>query len=113
MCSGRVYYDLLKKREEDGRSDVAIVRVEQFYPLPQDSLAEALAPYLDGTPVVWVQDEPRNMGGWQFLLLEFGPELFGRLPFSGVTRPPSASPATGSARSHRQEQEKLLKAAFA
>ncbi len=113
LCSGRVYYDLVKKREEDQRHDLAIVRVEQFYPLPEQALINALAPYSETTPVVWVQDEPRNMGAWQFVRMEFEDRMLGRRPLSGVTRPASASPATGSARSHRQEQDILLKEAFA
>jgi 2-oxoglutarate dehydrogenase E1 component len=113
LCSGRVYYDLAKKREEEKRHDLAIIRIEQLYPVPRAALEQALAPYADGTPVAWVQDEPHNMGAWQFMRMEFGERVFGRLPLAGVTRPASASPATGSARSHRQEQELLLKEAFA
>lgn len=113
LCSGRVFYDLAKKREEDGRTDVAIIRVEQFYPYPEPLMQAALAPYGDGTPAAWVQDEPRNMGGWQFLRMYFGERIYGKFPLTGVTRPASASPATGSNRSHRIEQELLLKEAFA
>jgi 2-oxoglutarate dehydrogenase E1 component len=111
-CSGKVYYDLEAHREETGRDDVAIVRLEQLYPLPHAGLREALASYPDGTPVVWVQEEPENMGAWMFLRYHLGDRLLGRLPFSGVFRKASASPATGSHASHVYEQKHLIEKAF-
>ena len=113
LCSGKVYYDLMAERENLERHDVAIVRLEQLYPLSEEDLQAALASYADGVHVVWVQEEPENMGAWQFLRFHFGTHLFGRSPFSGVTRPASASPATGSGSAHKLEQAELLKAAFA
>ena len=95
-----------------GRRDVAIVRMEQLYPLPMPELTAALAPYKDGTPVYWVQEEPENMGAWRFLLARFRYELFDRLPFAGIYRRASSSPATGSASSHKMEQKELLMQAF-
>ncbi|MBI2824960.1 MAG: 2-oxoglutarate dehydrogenase E1 component [Planctomycetia bacterium] len=112
ICSGKVYYDLVEKRGKLSRDDVAIVRLEQLYPFPHRELRTALAAYRDGTPAVWVQEEPRNMGAWRFLHEELGETLFDRLPFSGVYRAASASPATGSTSSHRMEQEELVEAAF-
>ncbi|MDQ3461165.1 MAG: 2-oxoglutarate dehydrogenase E1 component [Deinococcota bacterium] len=112
ICTGKVYYELEKEREDLGRNDVAILRLEQLYPLPEEELRAALAPYRDGTPVFWVQEEPENMGAWRFLRVKFGSALGGRLPFSGISRPESASPATGSASSHKLEQAKLLGEAF-
>ncbi len=112
LCCGKLYYELVKAREELGRRDVAIVRIEQFYPVPMKRLAAALAKYRDGTPVYWVQEEPENMGAWRFLLARFGSELFDRLPFSGIFRRASSSPATGSASSHKMEQKELLMQAF-
>jgi 2-oxoglutarate dehydrogenase E1 component len=112
LCSGKLYYELVKERDELGRQDVAIVRMEQLYPLPFAPLKQALSPYADGTPVYWVQEEPENMGAWRFLLARFGGELFDRLPFSGVFRRASPSPATGSASAHRLEQKELLMQAF-
>ncbi len=112
LCTGKVAYELEKRRQELGRTDVAIVRVEQLYPLPRRSLEEALAGYASGTPVVWVQEEPENMGAWRFLRIHFGEKLFDRLPFSGVCRQSAASPATGSKKSHDLEQNELLTAAF-
>ena len=110
-CSGKVYYDLVAEREKRERDDVAIVRLEQLYPRPDAQLEEALAPYPDGVPLVWVQEEPENMGAWRFLRAPWGSEAFGR-PFHGVTRPASASPATGSGSSHKMEQEEVLRDAF-
>jgi 2-oxoglutarate dehydrogenase E1 component len=112
LCTGKVYYELEKRRQELERPDVAIVRVEQLYPLPRKPLEEALAGYADGTPVVWVQEEPENMGAWRFLRIHFGERLFERFPFSGVCRQSAASPATGSKKSHDLEQNELLTAAF-
>jgi len=111
LCSGKVYYDLAAKRDELPRPDVAIVRLEQLYPLRDEQLREALAPYPPSARVVWVQEEPANMGAWRYLLARFGDRLAGR-PLSAVCRPASASPATGWAALHRSEQQHLLKAAF-
>ncbi|MCP4659380.1 MAG: 2-oxoglutarate dehydrogenase E1 component, partial [bacterium] len=104
LTSGKLYYELEAARQKRARRDVALLRLEQFYPLSEEQLAEALAPYPDGTPVVWVQEEPRNMGARAFLRFEFGDELCGRWPLSSVSRPESASPATGSTAAHKQEQ---------
>jgi len=113
LCSGKVYYDLEKRRAELGREDVAIVRVEQLYPLPDVYLRHAIEDCHDGTPVVWVQEEPENMGAWRLLRARLGSMLFGRFPLSGVCRAESASPATGSASCHKLEQQELLERAFA
>jgi 2-oxoglutarate dehydrogenase E1 component len=113
LCSGKIYYELDKKREDLKRDDVAILRIEQLYPLEEPVLEEALAPYADGTPVYWAQEEPRNMGAWRHMVLTFGEPLCGRFPLKGIYRPASASPATGSAGSHKKEQEQLLNEAFA
>jgi 2-oxoglutarate dehydrogenase E1 component len=113
LCTGKVWYDLEKRRAELGRNDVALVRIEQLYPLPDVYLRAAIDQYEDGTPVVWVQEEPENMGAWRHLRARFGPMLFGRFPLSGVSRTESASPATGSASCHKLEQQELLERAFA
>ncbi len=112
LCTGKVAYELEKRRQEIGRRDVAIIRVEQLYPLPRRPLEEALAGYAAGTPVVWVQEEPENMGAWRFLRIHLGDKLSGQYPFSGVCRQSAASPATGSKKSHDLEQNELLTAAF-
>lgn len=114
LCSGKVYYELLEKRENEGIEDVAIVRLEQYYPLPLEELATTFKAYPKDTPAVWVQEEPLNMGAWSFLKLHLEGHIEGngKHPVSRVGRPESASPATGSANSHRKEQEKLLTKAF-
>ena len=112
LCSGRVYFDLLAKRTELGRNDVAIIRVEEFYPLPVAALEKALAPYKSGIPTRWVQDEPENMGGWRFLLAHLGEKLFGRFDWAFIGRKAAASPSTGSHHVHHHEQEEILAQAF-
>jgi 2-oxoglutarate dehydrogenase E1 component len=113
LCSGKVYYELLGGRQARQRSDVALVRVEQFYPLADAVLAEALSIYRDGTPVFWVQEEPANMGAAPYFRLRFGPSLLGRFPFQVLSGPAAASPASGSAAATRLEQERLLRQALA
>jgi 2-oxoglutarate dehydrogenase E1 component len=108
LCSGKIYYDLTERREELQRTDVAILRLEQLYPLQEKELEAALSIYTKDTPVVWAQEEPENMGAWRFLRVQWGSTLFGRYPFSGEFRPASASPATGSHKSHDIEQDEIL-----
>ncbi len=112
LCSGKVFYELEKHRADLGREDIAILRVEQLYPLPDSHVRAALEPYADGTPVVWIQDEPENMGAWRHLRARFGDRVFGRHPLSVVSRVESASPATGSANSHRLETQEIMDQAF-
>ena len=112
LCSGKIYYDLLQARQKRRRDDVALIRVEQLYPFSDEQLAAALEPIPEGTTVAWVQEEPENMGAWAYLRVRFGEQLLGRYPLVGISRPPSASPATGSASSHRLEQEDLVARAF-
>jgi 2-oxoglutarate dehydrogenase E1 component len=112
LCSGKIYYELEQRREKLERNDVAILRVEQLYPLPEKMLGSFLSGYPEGTPTLWVQEEPENMGAWHYLRVTCGEKLFDRFPFSVIARPQSASPATGSGSSHKQEQEQLLAAAF-
>ncbi len=112
LCCGKIYYELDKAREERGANDVAILRVEELYPLSNDELMGALAPYADGTKIVWAQEEPENMGAWFHMDTSFWRVLTKRFEWSGVYRARSASPATGSAASHRKEQEMLINAAF-
>ncbi|HJZ93335.1 MAG TPA: 2-oxoglutarate dehydrogenase E1 component [Gemmataceae bacterium] len=105
LCSGKVYYDLLEKRARD---DLAIVRVEQFYPFPEHLLREALSRYRRAE-VVWVQEESQNMGGWTFMeprLRAMGFDV------KYVGRDASASPAVGSLKIHQREQAELVDAAL-
>lgn len=113
LCSGKIYYELVAERERLGRSRIAILRVEQLYPLRAAELEALLAPYAEGTEVVWVQEEPENMGALPYLTLKFGSSLARRWSWHSVARPESSTPATGSGASHRLEQQRLLDQAFA
>lgn len=111
LCSGKIYYELLAERTARNLTDVAIIRLEQLYPLPVKELEAALEGFAPGVPVTFVQEEPGNAGYWRFLQAHIGPELAGRA-FVSVTRPARASPATGSASAHRLEQAEVIHRAF-
>ncbi|TWU20709.1 2-oxoglutarate dehydrogenase E1 component [Novipirellula galeiformis] len=113
MCTGKIYYDLLEAREKRELQDVAIIRVEQLYPLSSDELTLAIDGLAPGTDIRWVQDEPTNMGAWPYIKLNFGDMLAEKYKFSVVSRDESASPSTGSMAAHKIEQAELLDAAFA
>ncbi|MGY1608574.1 multifunctional oxoglutarate decarboxylase/oxoglutarate dehydrogenase thiamine pyrophosphate-binding subunit/dihydrolipoyllysine-residue succinyltransferase subunit [Geodermatophilus sp. SYSU D00700] len=112
LCSGKVAYDLLAQREAEGRADTAVVRVEQLYPLPGEQVRQALDRYPNATDLVWVQEEPANMGAWSFMALNL-PEHLGGRTLRRVSRRASASPAVGSAKVHEVEQKELVAQAFA
>jgi 2-oxoglutarate dehydrogenase complex dehydrogenase (E1) component-like enzyme len=112
LCSGKVAYDLGAHREAEGIADTAIVRVEQLYPLAGEQVRQAMARYPEAQDVVWVQEEPANMGAWQFMALHLPEYLDGR-PLRRVSRRASASPAVGSAKVHEVEQRQLVAEAFA
>jgi 2-oxoglutarate dehydrogenase E1 component len=113
ISSGKAYYDLFEERKKLNRTDVALVRIEQFYPMDPAQVVEALSKYPAGTPVYWYQDEPSNMGAWQFIKMRWGDDIMKSYPLSLISRPESASPATGSLRSHKLEERDLLTQAFA
>ena len=110
LCSGKVFYDLAKHRADAGRQGAAILRIEQLYPFPAEHLREYLG-HFDGAEIRWVQEEPENMGGWFHVRRLVRDRLGIDLP--GVTRPESASPATGSLKVHHREQAELVDRAFA
>ena len=112
LCSGKVYYDLGRRAKSAGATDTAIVRVERLYPLPVDEIKAELAKYPADAEVVWVQDEPANMGAWPFMALKLPHHIEG-LRMSRISRPASSSPAVGSAKLHEAEQEALIAGAFA
>jgi 2-oxoglutarate dehydrogenase E1 component len=109
LCSGKVYYDLHSYRVANGIDDVALVRVEQLYPLHKDKLAE-LARAHAGAALVWCQEEPQNMGAWSFIAPELE-EVFGRKA-RYVGREAAASPAVGALAVHKIELNAFLKDAF-
>ncbi len=112
LSSGKMYFDLIEAREKQKRNDVAILRVEQFYPLRDEVLANALIPYSTQTPVIWVQEEPENMGAWAYWKHRYCHRFLDRYPLSFVARTPSASPATGSGAAHNREHDELITRAF-
>ena len=113
LCSGKIYYDLIKEREKLQAYDTAIIRVERIYPTPIEEIREALASYPNSTDLAWVQDEPANQGAWPFIALNVPQHLEVGTYLRPVSRPASASPAAGSHHKHEVEQEELLAAAFA
>lgn len=109
FTSGKVGVDLLKMRESSERDDFAVIRIEQLYPVPTDEILSLLETYPEGIPVFWVQEEPRNMGAWYFLKVKWDElGLQDRWPLKVISRPESASPSTGSKKSHAIEQQELL-----
>ena len=111
-CSGKVYYDLVKKRLEKELTDVAIVRVEQLYPFPHKAFATELKKYPNATDIVWCQDEPQNQGAWFFVQHYIHENMVSgqRLGYSG--RAASASPAVGYSHLHQEQQKALVEGAF-
>jgi 2-oxoglutarate dehydrogenase E1 component len=111
-CSGKVYYDLVARREEKGTSDVAIVRVEQLYPFPHKAFAAELKKYPNATEIIWCQDEPQNQGAWFYVQHYIHENMLAgqRLGYAG--RAASASPAVGYAHLHQEQQKALVSAAF-
>jgi 2-oxoglutarate dehydrogenase E1 component len=112
LCTGKVFYELAAHRESQRRDDVALVRLEQLYPLRAELVERALASYRSGTEVFWVQEEPENMGAWRFVRERFDDPRLGQWRLRLVSRPESASPATGSAAAHKLEQADLIQRAF-
>src|SRR5206468_1688987 len=109
FCSGKVYYDLLAAREARKVTNVALVRLEQLYPMPYDAIQKLVARYPAGVKLTWCQEEPRNMGAWRFLssrLRNIG------LPMEYAGRTANASPAAGSSKRHAEEQQKLVEEAL-
>ncbi|MTB49654.1 2-oxoglutarate dehydrogenase E1 component [Lewinella sp. W8] len=114
LCSGKVYFDLAQEKEKNQRDDVAIVRLEQLFPLPVDQLQKIIKRYGDAE-VVWVQEESRNSGAWTYISdqFQFNEALGLHLTLKYVGRKPTASPATGYKPVHEQEQRELIEQAFA
>ena len=106
FCSGKVYYDLWAKKEADGRKDIAIVRLEQMYPLPFTKMDNIVEKYRNAE-YIWVQEEPANMGAWSYMR-----SCYRKVELEVVCRKSSASPATGYAKIHQSEQNQILRTAF-
>ncbi|WLP91459.1 MULTISPECIES: multifunctional oxoglutarate decarboxylase/oxoglutarate dehydrogenase thiamine pyrophosphate-binding subunit/dihydrolipoyllysine-residue succinyltransferase subunit [Gordonia] len=114
LVSGKLYYELDARREKEGREDIAVVRVEQLYPVPHRRLRATLEQYPNATDFVWVQEEPANQGPWPFLglwLPELLPDLLKGL--RRLSRRPMSAPSSGSSKVHAVEQQEILDGAFA
>jgi 2-oxoglutarate dehydrogenase E1 component len=107
FTSGRLYYDLIKKREETGANDTAIIRIEQLYPLPAEQMREVIKKYGQVERYVWAQDEPANMGAWSYIQ-----RVFKDVQLLLISRPESGSPASGLLELHKKRQAKILDKAF-
>ncbi|WP_010119287.1 multifunctional oxoglutarate decarboxylase/oxoglutarate dehydrogenase thiamine pyrophosphate-binding subunit/dihydrolipoyllysine-residue succinyltransferase subunit [Corynebacterium nuruki] len=112
MCTGKIYWDLEKKRAKDGREDVAIVRVEMLHPIPHNRIRETVAEGYPGAEVRWVQDEPANQGAWSFLALNLAERIPG-FTMKRISRRAQSSTATGVSKVHQLEEAALLEEAFA
>ena len=112
VCSGKVYYDLAKKREELKQEDTAIIRVEQLYPFPHKAFSTELKKYPNVTEIVWTQDEPQNQGAWFYVQHYIHENMLDgqKLAYSG--RAASASPAVGYSHLHQEQQKALVEGAF-
>jgi 2-oxoglutarate dehydrogenase E1 component len=109
LCSGKIYYELLNRRQERGDDDIAIVRLEQYYPFPEKSLKDTLSNYNKATQWYWVQEEPSNMGAWSFVRNRL--EKLMKKNFKYIGRDASASPATGFPKLYRRQQEDIISTA--
>jgi multifunctional 2-oxoglutarate metabolism enzyme len=110
LCAGKIYYDLAERRRAAGLTGVALIRVERLYPLPSAEIATELAKYPASAEVIWVQEEPANMGSWPYMALHL-PEVVNRRVLL-VSRPASSAPASGSAKLHAAEQAAIVGAAL-
>ncbi len=108
LCSGKVAYDLGAERDKRAAGEVALLRVEQIYPLPAGEINDLLATFPNATDLVWVQEEPANMGAWPFMALHLPDELADGRQLRRVSRDATASPATGSHSVHDREQQELV-----
>jgi 2-oxoglutarate dehydrogenase E1 component len=107
FCSGKIWYELDKERRDQGRTDVALVRLEQLYPLPVEQMIEVVERYKKADAWLWTQEEPGNMGAWSYISRNFKD-----VPLRMVARPDSGSPATGSSQFHLVRQAKIIEKTF-
>ncbi|MES2285548.1 MAG: 2-oxoglutarate dehydrogenase E1 component [Bacteroidota bacterium] len=107
FCSGKIYYDLIEAKQKENNDDLAIVRIEQLYPLPTRQLQEIVAKYKNATEYLWVQEEPENMGAWAYML-----RAFREVNLKYIGRNESASPATGYGKQHIKQQQSIIDRVF-
>ena len=109
FCSGKIYYDLLEQKEKDGISNIAIIRLEQLYPLPIEQLKKVMAKYKTAKNWLWVQEEPDNMGAWSYILRKFNPHTPG---LTVISRAENSTPATGYSKIHQEQQKAIVDKVF-
>jgi 2-oxoglutarate dehydrogenase E1 component len=108
FCSGRIYYDLVRARNENKWESIALIRLEQLYPFPDIELKALLTRYAQAMELIWVQDEPRNQGAWRFMAHHL--RQYSGLPLHYAGRPESSAPATGIAGQHKVQLEAIIEA---
>jgi 2-oxoglutarate dehydrogenase E1 component len=106
FCSGKIYYEILQRSRAVGKQDAAIVRLEQFYPFPKAALQKIIKRYAKAREWIWVQEEPENMGGWQFVRPRLEALVGRKVAYIG--RAASASPATGFPKIYRRQQDAVI-----
>ncbi|HES58811.1 MAG TPA: 2-oxoglutarate dehydrogenase E1 component, partial [Caldithrix sp.] len=107
FCAGKVYYDLTAHRKENGNENIAIIRIEQIYPLPKRQIESVIQTYKNVKKYTWLQEEPANAGALAYML-----QHFKIVPLEFISRPASATPATGFYKQHKKELDKILEQAF-
>jgi 2-oxoglutarate dehydrogenase E1 component len=107
FCCGKIYYDLAEGKEKAGRTDIAIVRIEQLYPFPAKQIQAIVSKYKNAKDYCWVQEEPENMGAWSFMM-----RVFGNIRLRYIGRQESATPATGYAKVHAEQQAGIVNRLF-
>ncbi len=108
FCTGKVYYDLLAEKEKLKKETIALIRIEQLYPFPLQQLIKLKSKYKKATHFIWAQEEPVNMGAWEFVRKNMEPDFNLRV----IARPASGSPATGSSKFHVIRQQKIMDKVF-
>jgi len=107
FCSGKIYYELLAKREELKRSDIAIIRIEQLFPLHRAKIKQILSKYKQVKNYVWAQEEPLNMGAWSYML-----QNFNEVKLDVVAQKPNSAPASGSSHRFKTRHQKVINKVF-
>ncbi len=107
LCNGKIYYELFEEKDKLKNESIALIRIEQLYPLPKKQLMEIVGKYKNAKTFLWVQEEPYNMGAWPFIHMELN-----EIPLKVIARPASGSPATGSSKFHHIRQRKIIEKTF-
>jgi 2-oxoglutarate dehydrogenase E1 component len=112
FCSGKIFYDLLQERQKRKIADIALIRIEQLYPFPQDQVKQILQKYNANDKIHWIQEEHSNMGAWEYIRPLFNQLLGAKDAVKYIGRDRSASPAAGSHALHKKQADEIMKTAF-